>query len=406
MRNRFLPLLLLLTVAAAPPANVPMQNGLPRAVVPSALIDGAGALLGVDSTHPIYITGGSGGSTASASVGANGSTAPTSSDEIGYIGADGFAHGVVGDNTGHPAFSIFGTPTFNVGATNGLALDTTAAAAFKAGQLIGNTTFAATGQGGTSYAQGAGVVDANTARVTVADNAAVAVTPQSALGTLFQADMSGYGGVGFQLTGTWAGTVAFQYSDDATTWYNAAAYSSAAGWVTSYTTNGAFFVPAQHRYFRAVVSVYTSGTFSAVAYLRALGVPVTQPSPALGASNQTIGNLLRSLFYNDSTAVLAASANFQGTARNVGAVAGSATSYGSFTCQFYSDQASATNGAHVEGSPTGSAPWYPEQQASLAAGGALTLTAHVTYQYQRCYLLNGGTAQTVNSISSNFGIGN
>lgn len=123
------------------------------------------------------------------------------------------------------------------------------------------------------------------------DSTTVATTPVSANSTvLFTADTTGYGGVGFQVTGTWVGTVAFQYSDDNTNWVSGFAQaSSSAVFVSSTTAVGAFYMPSQHRYIRAVTSGYSSGTIASAAYLRMSSLDPTPATTQLSASSAIIG---------------------------------------------------------------------------------------------------------------------
>jgi hypothetical protein len=71
-----------------------------------------------------------------------------------------------------------------------------------------------------------------------------------------------------QLTGTWEGTVTFQGSNDNTTFYNVATSdpSSVATGSSIATYNRLVKIPSLFKYVRAIVSAYTSGTISAVAY--------------------------------------------------------------------------------------------------------------------------------------------
>ncbi len=66
---------------------------------------------------------------------------------------------------------------------------------------------------------------------------------------------------------------------------------------------------------------------------------------------------------------------------------------------FYADQASATNGAVIEGSNDGTT-WYPLAQGSLVAATPLQLTAPLTYPYLRVVLTNGATAQGTLAIAA------
>lgn len=82
-------------------------------------------------------------------------------------------------------------------------------------------------------------------------------------GDLFSGDVLMYGGVSVQLSGTWVGTVSFQGSNDGVTWASLVALpvgAIAATAVSTTTANGQWYIPITSRYFRARVTVYTSGT--------------------------------------------------------------------------------------------------------------------------------------------------
>lgn len=125
------------------------------------------------------------------------------------------------------------------------------------------------------------------------DATAVTTTPVAANSTvLFTADTTGYGGVAVQITGTFVGTVSFQYSDDGTNYTTAFVQRNLdSGFVSSTTAVGTFFVSAQHRYFRAITTAYTSGTINSTVYLRMITVDASGASVILGAGASAIGDV-------------------------------------------------------------------------------------------------------------------
>jgi hypothetical protein len=151
------------------------------------------------------------------------------------------------------------------------------------------------------------------------DGTPVTVTPASSLNAvLFTADTLTYGGVGFQLTGTLSGTATFQWSDDGTNWVTGQAMNSSGVFVSTAVNSGAlsaFYFPAQHRYVRAVLTAYASGTVSGTAYLRYSSVdptgastPVTFPaSPVVWLSTRQ--DTLSAIAFSSYTYTAAASTN-------------------------------------------------------------------------------------------------
>lgn len=108
----------------------------------------------------------------------------------------------------------------------------------------------------------------------------------------------------------------------------------------------------------------------------------------------------RSQFFAEAPSILAAAAVFNGVTRD-GAV--SPSQWGSFSCFFRSDQASATNGAALQGSSDGTN-WTVMQQTTLTAATPTRLIERNDMRYHRCMLTNGTTANTAAPvINSSFG---
>jgi hypothetical protein len=82
-------------------------------------------------------------------------------------------------------------------------------------------------------------------------------------------DVTQYKSISLQLTGIWVGTVTFQGSNDNGTFYDIVAQNTSSV-VTPYTvssnTLGLFNIPVIYKYFRARVTVITSGTVTGSAY--------------------------------------------------------------------------------------------------------------------------------------------
>lgn len=103
-------------------------------------------------------------------------------------------------------------------------------------------------------------------------------------------DVAAYRSFSLQVTGTWSGVITLQASDDSSTWVNfgAAVKDSGQSFLTTgtITANGVFSGPLLHRYFRARMTTYTSGTATGLAEF------YTSPSTAplqMVAANATIG---------------------------------------------------------------------------------------------------------------------
>lgn len=110
--------------------------------------------------------------------------------------------------------------------------------------------------------------------VTMQDVSVPAGSPfsQSAAATLFSIETSGFNSIALQLSGTWAGTVAYEASNDGVNWVSVAGYDpsntgTAAPSISNTSPTIKLFAVVA-RYFRARVSTYTSGTVVAAPVLR------------------------------------------------------------------------------------------------------------------------------------------
>lgn len=117
---------------------------------------------------------------------------------------------------------------------------------------------------------------------------------------LFSFDTDGAAAVRLQLTGTFAGTLTFQGSNDGTTWSTVNAINASSGAVaTTATAVGIFEIPLRTRYIRARVTTYTSGTWGGVYRIS------TNPTSTLGSTQAVSGTVTA----NIGTGALAAGTN-------------------------------------------------------------------------------------------------
>lgn len=93
-----------------------------------------------------------------------------------------------------------------------------------------------------------------------------------------------------QLTGTWSGTVVIQFSNDGTTWANAATIASTgAVQGTSHTSNGITTCPVFGKYVRVQCTAYTSGTISASLAGTAAYTAYTGSNQMIPATSTSVG---------------------------------------------------------------------------------------------------------------------
>lgn len=110
---------------------------------------------------------------------------------------------------------------------------------------------------GTSAGPLAGQIAAPIATVNLNGNVGPATT-----GSSVTAPVAGLGSLGIGISGTWSGTITFQFSMDGNIWYNDTVFNPNTGAYTSSTTvNGSFEAPiGAARSYRAVATAWTSGT--------------------------------------------------------------------------------------------------------------------------------------------------
>jgi hypothetical protein len=108
----------------------------------------------------------------------------------------------------------------------------------------------------------------------------------------------------------------------------------------------------------------------------------------------------RSQYFAESLGIVAAGATIPGTLRNGGA---SPSQWGTFSCLFRSDVASASNGAQIQGSDDGTN-WLYVLGATLSPGVPTRITDRNDFLYHRCALTQGATGNTAAPVvRSSFG---
>lgn len=125
------------------------------------------------------------------------------------------------------------------------------------------------------------------------DGAIVTGTATSATTFLGPFDTTNFMTATLHLTGTWAGTIVWEVSNDETNptnWAATVGQLIASGTTaTSATTNTFAFIPLQSRWFRIRCSTYTSGTIVANLMFSADALPLVAGNTAIGAGTSNIG---------------------------------------------------------------------------------------------------------------------
>ena len=102
-------------------------------------------------------------------------------------------------------------------------------------------------------------------------------------GVLFTCDTTGYNSISVRLYGTFTLTVTFQVSPDRANWDSIVGWPSTGATVpiSAAAAGGTWVFPVTGKYFRAVVTAYTSGTVLSISHLRSAQAPVLASTPSM-----------------------------------------------------------------------------------------------------------------------------
>ena len=111
----------------------------------------------------------------------------------------------------------------------------------------------------------------------------------AALNAAIVVPVTGVGGVSFSVTGTWVGTLSFQYSLDGLAWTADTSLNNAIGaFTSSATANGAFTAPVgSYKFFRITATAWTSGSASVVYNASPASTVVAVRPPTLTKATQS-----------------------------------------------------------------------------------------------------------------------
>lgn len=225
--------------------------------------------------------------------------------------------------------------------------------------------------------------------------------------TVVSVATAGFMGGSFHVTSAGSATIAYEQSNDGTTWIalpvvNVAAVSNNAA--TTSTATGGYAFTSALAFVRARVSAYTSGTVAVTLIQKRVVAPVTGVS--LQANNQVIGsvnlgnaNLTRQSGFTDSSTALAANATFTGTGRVT-----TGANYAFFVANVFADQAGTL---FIDLSVDSGTTYRTIKTQAVTAGTAAELVALVTgaagtATLYRVRYTNGASAQGAFQLSSAF----
>lgn len=274
-------------------ASLTTYSGLPIAALAVAtcgsqsLTAGFPYIATMDLTGTLCIAGGGGGGTTTVQGNqTNGATGVVSAVNVptmsyNYVSPDNGA-------TWAPASGLIPAPLVPATAT-------------ATGSLILGCQYNSTDQVFTNGQQGSVGCDQR-GGLYVQDGKAIPSASATSAATLFTiADTTGYGSVSVQVTSAGSSsTIAYEGSEDGTTWYAAQGYSSAASTGTGVQATNALalsYFPVVARQFRARVSIYGSGTITVQGTLRKDAIPRQAVLAAITGTSTVTGGL------TDGTAV-------------------------------------------------------------------------------------------------------
>ncbi|NIJ07251.1 hypothetical protein FHS31_000847 [Sphingomonas vulcanisoli] len=251
-------------------------------------------------------------------------------------------------------------------------------------------------------------------QVVAQDMAPVTTTSLTSTGNLLFQNMTGYAGMTVQMTSVGTGnTITVGASNDSTTgldgnWTNNVCFQSLGGGVTASITAApiTYYCPSYAKFLRINVSVYSAGTVSATGFLRSV-VPLSASSisTTVGTGTSTIGNVLRNLYNGEAgniSPTLAANTTGTGGTKSTGAASGVAQVWNRFVCSVANLVGPVTlyHDISIDGTNWGFL-------SSVAIPGTTGQTSGmvsdlITTAYNRCRVVNGGTAQTAMIANSAF----
>ncbi len=229
----------------------------------------------------------------------------------------------------------------------------------------------------------------------------------TAAGTVVTAPLAGFGGGTFHITSGGTGcTISYEQSNDGVNWVSLPiilASASASSVTTTSTSGGMYAFSSSAAHVRARVSVYGSGTVSAVLVLKRR--PLNVNGTSLAGGSASIGSVFATgtsnngVGYTDSITALGGAATFTGTAR-----ASNLSQYSFFVATAYADVAGTL---FIEQSLDTGASYQPIASAAVAAGTAQQLSIGLTgafnsASFYRLRYVNGAAAQSTFRLSSAF----
>jgi hypothetical protein len=199
-----------------------------------------------------------------------------------------------------------------------------------------------------------------------------------------------YQSVSVQISGTWAGTITFQVSNDGTNWVSRNMVSSLSVLAATTTSNNIFSSDIAARYFRAIFTAYTSGT--ATVTIDFGGASVSN-NPATQAVSGNLGATPRGVTESVETSTnLAAGATYTGASRDTSSdVAVRPTIIRPMVMHL----AGQNHGTLILQESTDGTTWRETRRTPVPSDGSYyTFEWTLHLRYYRLLFINGATAQT------------
>lgn len=170
----------------------------------------------------------------------------------------------------------------------------------------------------------------------------------------------------------------------------------------SANTRRMWLIPITAKYIRVrIVTAFTGGTVQALANFsqQPFANPVLNVQQASAANLNVTATVQNSIFYNESTSAQAANATLTGTARDVGAAAGSVHKYSAFNASVFADKAGTIR---LECSNDNTTWRQTSPDTPVAANTPVILSVPIMTRYYRAVFVNGAAANTVFMLNTSF----
>ena len=199
-----------------------------------------------------------------------------------------------------------------------------------------------------------------------------------------------YQSICLQITGTWAGTITFQVSVDGTNWVTKQLISSSGSAASTTTGNSVWSGDLGARYFRVLMSAYTSGTATVVIEYNAFSLAHNIGTQSVQGTITALPSLVEQA---ETTTNLASGATYTGASRDMGTTVASRRTL--IRPVIMHNNASLIPGTLILDESTDGTTWRETRRVPIPADGSYrSFEFPLHLRYYRWRFINGAAAQT------------